>query len=172
MNSSVEKSCFPGSVFKQTEPAVMVQVEWLADEKFVKLLRASWVSQYADYLGVETAESLVEQLTASREIYEHYAPLTLQATVEGEMVGIAALRPLEGISLVTMLEVLPANQGQGIGQQLIKALDATSEKLLTHVSIHRPAVAAFYSSLGFHLLERTTLDHYGYQLKFDVMAKS
>jgi N-acetylglutamate synthase-like GNAT family acetyltransferase len=172
VNPNVEESCFPDSVFNQTEPAVIVQGEWLTDKKFVTLLRSSWESQYADYLGIEAAESLVRQLTANREIYEHYAPLTLQATVDGQMVGIAALRPLEGISLVTMLEVIPANQGQGIGQQLIKALGSASEKLLTHVSIHRPAVAAFYSSLGFHLLDRTTLDHYGHQLEFDVMATS
>ncbi len=172
MNSSVEQSCFPDSVFNQTEPAVIVQGEWLADKKFVTLLRTSWESQYADYLGIEVAESLVKQLTDNREIYEHYAPLTLQATVGGQLVGIAALRPLEGISLVTMLEVVPANQRQGIGQQLIKALGTASGKLLTHVSIHRPAVAAFYSSLGFHQLNRTTLDHYGHQLEFDVMVKS
>lgn len=172
MDANVDDSLFPDSVFRQIEPAVIVQTEWLTDKSFLNVLCASWVSQYADYLGVKAANSLVEQLTANREIYAHHAPLTIQATVGGKLVGIAALRALEGISLVTMLEVIPANQGQGIGRQLIKALDAASEKLMTHVSIHRPEVAAFYASMGFHLLERTTLDHYGHQLEFDVMAKS
>jgi len=172
VTEQAEKSEFANSIFNQTEPAVIVQGDWLADKPFTEILHASWEAQYAEYLGVPVANSLVKQLIANGEIHRHHAPLTIQATIQGKMVGIAALRPLNGISLITMLEVIPAKQGQGIGHQLITALETASNKLLTHVSIHRPTVKAFYASQGFHQLERTTLDHYGHALEFDVMAKS
>lgn len=172
MESYVKSSGFPDCVFNQTQPAVVVQQDWIVNQDFVEVLHASWIAQYADYLGTDTAEALVKQLITNGEIYQHQPSLTIQATVEGQMVGIAALRPLQGISLVTMLEVIPAHQGQGIGRQLINALSTASDKLLAHVSVHRPAVAAFYTSLGFHQLQRVTLNHYGHDLEFDVMAKS
>ncbi|MFK7853886.1 MAG: GNAT family N-acetyltransferase [Granulosicoccus sp.] len=162
---------FPQSVFKQTEPATLLQCEWVHDKRFVELLHASWISQYADYLGADEAETLVHQLIASGEIYEHERAFTLQASVDDQLVGIAALRPLRGISLITMLEVIPEKQGNGIGRQLIAALDLVSDKLMAHVSLHRPPVVAFYSSLGFHTLQRTNVHHYGHDLEFDVMAK-
>lgn len=172
MNLSSNKSLFPDSVFRQTEPATLLQCDWVNDKQFVELLHASWISQYTDYLGADAAETLVHQLIANGEIYEHEQAFTLQASVDDQLVGIAALRPLSGISLITMLEVIPDKQGKGIGRQLITALDLVSDKLLAHVSLHRPLVAAFYSSLGFHTLQRASVHHYGYDLEFDVMAKS
>lgn len=163
---------FDHSVFLATNPATLHQKEWGGDAVFVTALRASWQLQYAEYIGEKEAQVLVSQLYDTGDILIHEPANTLVAVSDGENAGIASVRPLPGLLLITMLEVLEGYRGLGIGKQLVSALATLNEPLLAHASIHRPDVKAFYQSQGFRALRQSRVDHYGYALMFDVMARS
>lgn len=152
-------------------PAELTQQDWQNDSRFVAALYESWQAQYADYLGEAEASLLMERLQASGDLLQHYEPATVVAKIGTELVGLASLRPLKGLSLITMLEVIETARGKGVGRQLVEALGENSDRLLAHVSIHRPEAMAFYVTLGFQQLERTIVDHYGHDLEFDVVAR-
>ena len=154
---------------------------WRHEETFVASLRASWEQQYADYLGEAAARALVRSLTRSGALYRHHGPSTVIASLDGRPVGVAATRALGPLSLITMLEVVPAHRGRGIGSRLLRALGERTggraartgtSALVAHVSVHRPRVRALYVAAGFAPLERTVVDHGGYPLEFDVVAKA
>lgn len=162
---------FSHEVFLQTEPAVLSQGPWHDDQAFLSNLIPSWQSQYADYLGAERARRLVARLLQSGDIFSHDPQGTLIAFRGDEKVGVAALRELPGLSLITLLEVVPSYQGQGIARQLIQALATSEDPLMTHVSIHRPGLREFYELMGFSLIQRGPVNHYGHQLLVDVMLR-
>lgn len=147
------------------------ETAWPEDEGFLQALYKSWIQQYADYLGQAVAASLVERLLASGRLFPPAEQPLIVAHCGEELVGIACLRPLQGLSLITMLEVLEPCQQQGVGRALIAALEKRSDRLLAHVSIHRPLVRTFYQRLGFTILARSVVDHYGHPLEFDVLVK-
>lgn len=153
------------------EPVTVSEAAWPEDKSFLRALHESWVNQYAEYLGPTLAASLVERLSASGELYPPTEQPLVVAHSGKQLVGIACLRPLHGLSLITMLEVLDSCQHQGVGRALIASLNNRSERLLAYVSIHRPGVRKFYQALGFALLERRNVDHYGHLLEFDVLVK-
>ena len=163
---------FPPEVFSNAGPAQLRQGDWFSDSSFLAALNDSWCRQYADYIGKDRAVEYVEQLKKEQRLYDHYQPLTLHAWVNDQIVGISALRPLGKLDLVTMLEVLPAYQGRGIGTQLLQGLSLSSERTMAHVSIHQPRVLAFYKQFGFHVLQRTRERHGRYLLEFDVVART
>ncbi len=168
--SSVQ-SLFNTNVLGVAAPAVLQHAEWTNNEEFVAALCASWQAQYADYIGEPEALTLVGRLLHSGEILAHEPTSTLVAVFDEQHAGIASIRQLDGISLITVLEVLDEYRGQGIGRQLIEALATVNTPLLAHVSIHRPKVKTFYESLGFQALQRSTVDHYEHALLFDVMVR-
>lgn len=152
-------------------PVTVSDDTWPDDPSFRQALQMSWVDQYAQYLGQPVAESLVARLLATGELYPAAEQPLVVARSAGRLVGVASLRPLQGLSLITTLEVLETSQRRGVGKALIEALEERSQRLLAHVSIHRPYVRTFYMGLGFALLERSTVDHYGHMLEFDVLVK-
>ena len=152
-------------------PVTVSDATWPDDDVFRQALQVSWVDQYAQYLGQAVAESLVQHLLASGELYPTGEQPLVVARSADRLVGVACLRPLQGLSLITTLEVLETSQRSGVGSALIAALEQRSERLLAHVSIHRPYVRTFYQGLGFTVLERSTVDHYGHLLEFDVLDK-
>lgn len=154
-----------------TEPVTVSEATWPDDEFFLQKIQMSWIDQYAEYLGQAVAESLVKRLLASGELYPPAEQPLVVARSGDNLIGIACLRPLHGLSLITMLEVLESCQHRGVGRALIAALEERSERLLAQVSIHRPLVKTFYQELGFSVLERGIVDHYGHLLEFDVLAK-
>lgn len=163
---------FPDHVFEGRSPAQLRQGNWTSDITFLDVLRQSWLRQYADYLGHEAAAAYVEQLLSEGRLYAHYEPLTVHAWVDEKIVGVSALRPLQGIDLITMLEVHPDFHGRGIGSQLTRALCSASDRVMAHVSIHQPRVKVFYERLGFHVLDRTRERHGEHELEFDVVART
>ena len=172
-------SKFSRTIFKITQPSVICQGEWVDDTDFTQALIESWTRQYAEYLGDTHAENLVRSLMESGRLLDHDDSLTLISAIGDEKVGIGALRRFGQtgeVTLITMLEVLDAYQGQGIGRQLLEALathitPASPSRLVAHVSIHRPDVKQFYLVCGFTALKREIVDHCGYRLEFDVMAR-
>ena len=168
---STVQSLFSAKVFSAAAPAVLQHVDWVSNEEFVAALCASWQAQYAEYIGEREAVRLVDRLVHSGEILAHEPACTLVAVFDNQAAGIASIRQLNGISLITVLEVLEDYRGQGIGRQLVEAVSTVNTPLLAHVSIHRPEVRAFYESLGFQTLQRSTVDHYEHTLLFDVMVR-
>ena len=163
---------FPSSVFEQSAPAQLKQGEWIHDTAFLNNLHQSWVSQFADYMGGPAASLHFKSLQDDGLLYTDDPHLTLHAWRGERIVGVAALRPLGGIDLITMLEVDTDFRGQGIGSQLLVALCLASDCLMAHVSIHQPRVKAFYERKGFHGLQRDKVRHGEHLLEFDVVAKS
>ncbi|MBX2880486.1 MAG: GNAT family N-acetyltransferase [Granulosicoccus sp.] len=165
---------FAETVFTQTKPSRLTRGEWTHDRAFVDALCDSWLQQYEEYLGETQAKQLISKLTDNGDLYEHDPNLTLLAWRSNRRVGICSLRMLGGehkLGLITQFEVLQCARRLGIGAQLLNAFEGISANLMAHVSIHRPAVKAFYLNQGFHLLQRTSVEHYGYALEFDVVAK-
>ena len=163
---------FPAQVFLEDSPAQLKRGDWMWDAHFVEALRESWLNQYADYIGREEATEYVQLLDREGRLFSHYDPLTIHACVDGRIVGVGALRPLGGLELITMLEVDPEFRNRGIGRQLVIALSTVSDKLMAHVSIHQPRALAFYVGIGFHVLQRSQVQHGQHLLEFDVVAKS
>ncbi|MFT4727241.1 MAG: GNAT superfamily N-acetyltransferase [Granulosicoccus sp.] len=153
-------------------PARITQRDWVQDDAFVSIIRTSWHSQYADYIGSKAADSLFQKVHASGKIYEHNVHGTLVAILDGRLVGIASVRDLQKLFLITMLEVVPEHQGNGIATQLLNALCTVPKPLLVHVSIHRPLVKRFYAKQGFKTLAPEEIEHYGHSMVFDVMVKT
>jgi len=162
---------FAASVFDQHGPAELSQGNWQDDKPFVASLYTSWEQQYADYLGPDTASRLIARLARSGALFQHHTPTTLLASIDGCTVGIAAMRPLGELSLITLLEVVPAYRRKGIGTQLLRALCSGSRGLMAHVSIHRPRLLDLYVQTGFTVLQRSVVDHHGHPLMFDVVAR-
>jgi GNAT superfamily N-acetyltransferase len=167
----------PPPIFKldavQTEiPAQISQRDWVQDNAFVSALSTSWHSQYADYIGTNAADRLIQQLHASGEIYQHNAHGTLVATLNDQLVGIAAVRDVQKLFLITLLEVVPEHQGKGIASQLLNAVCTISKPLLVHVSIHRPWLKPFYEKRGFTALVPKEIQHYGHSMVFDILVKA
>jgi len=162
---------FPTHVFAGCGPVHLQQGDWTSDSQFLSALRTSWIQQYADYMGEEAAARHIEQLSAQGRLFAHHEPLTIHARIDERIVGISALRPLSGIDLITMLEVLPEFRNRGIGIQLVQALCSASKSLMAHVSIYQPGVKQFYRRAGFHLLDRAEVRHGEHVLEFDVVAR-
>ena len=162
----------PDGMFARCLPAAACHARWQDDEAFVAELRRSWRQQYADYLGMPEARRLVASLERSGDVFRHDPSATFIAWVRGRRVGVAASRGLEGLSLITLLEVVPAYRGQGIGSRLLHALQRDAGALMAHVSVHRPGVRGLYLSQGFFRLQRTTVEHRGHMLPFDVVART
>ena len=158
-------------VFENKTPATLKRGPWKDDTSFVSALKHSWQTQYADYLGDATASAYIQILDERGDLESHHEELTIHAHIDDQMVGIAALQPLTGLHIITMLEVLEAYRGKGIGAQLVQALCTVQTPVMAHVSIHQPRVKAFYIRQGFHVLQRETVQHDEYPLEFDVVAK-
>ncbi len=159
-------------MFKNSTPAQLRQGDWMSDSAFLDTLYQSWRAQYADYIGEKKAALYVQNLHREGRLYDHHDPLTLHAWVDERIVGVTALRSLDAINLITMLEIHPDFQRNGIGGQLLEALCCASDKLMAHVSIHRPDVLLFYKRHGFHVLNRANVQHGEHVLAFDVVARS
>ena len=163
-------AAYPAHVFEDTRPAELRQGAWLHDAGFLDALKSSWQKQYADYLGKELSEQYVQALQDEQRLYDHDEALTIHAWVDNRIVGVSALRPLRGIHLITMLEVLPDFRSKGIGEQLVSAHSCVAQCLMAHVSIHRPRAKWFYEQLGFTVLQRQTVPHDQHDLEFDTLA--
>ena len=163
---------FCATVFVEDKPAQLRVGDWMSDTCFLNALRSSWLNQYADYIGQVKATEYIDLLDNEERLFSHHEPLTIHAWVEERIVGICALRPLDGLELITMLEVHPEFRGRGIGQQMVNALGTASARLMAHVSIHQPRALKFYTRQGFHVLQRTQVKHGPHLLDFDVVAKS
>lgn len=172
VSKTVPSTVFALDSVDTKNPAQITQRDWVQDEPFVSVLRTSWHSQYADYIGSKAADSLLRKIHASGEIYDHDTNGTLLATLNGQLVGVAAVREIQKLFLITLLEVVPEHQGKGIASQLLNAICTVPKPLLVHVSIHRPWLKMLYAKQGFKMLAPEEIEHFGHSLVFDVMVRA
>ena len=163
---------FPAELFAGTGSVQFKQGDWANQTAFRAELQQSWLEQYSEYLGTEAASSLLHGLIEGGSLFDHDERTTLQAWMGDEIVGVASVRQLDGLSLLTLMEVKMSHRRQGIGSALLKALDAVCSLLVVHVSIHRPHLKLFYARSGFRELQPAIVDHSGHLLTFDVMVSS
>lgn len=154
------------------QPYSFIDIDWTQDAELTSLLRQSWHSQYAEYLGTEQATHLIEHLHSSGKVYEHDAAGTLVVGDDGRPVGVAAIRKLPDVSLVTLYEVIPDYHGKGVGYQLLEGLCTVAGPVVAHVSIHRPWLVSVYEKHGFQRLGTEHVEHFGHKLLFQIVAKA
>jgi len=158
-----------GSVLSQKMPflqpmlpqsaAVTVQPATLADiPTIIELAEATWEPTYRfiisreqiDYMYrvIYTPASLQRQMTEDGHTF-----LLLQS--EGHPAGYASFsqQATPGLYKLHKIYVLPSHQGQGLGQQLVQAVEQSvrhsgGHALELNVNRHNPAIA-FYERQGF-----------------------
>lgn len=75
--------------------------------------------------------------------------------VDGKDAGVLDVE--EGVDevLLRLIELLPENQGQGIGSSIIRSLQARGKPVALRVLTTNPRAAALYRRLGFRVVKRT-----------------
>ncbi|UOQ76293.1 GNAT family N-acetyltransferase [Hymenobacter sp. 5516J-16] len=144
-----------------TAAPLRIQSATLADiPTIIGLAEATWEPTYRfiisreqiDYMYrvIYTPASLERQMTEQGHTF-------LLVYVDGEASGYASFsaQPGEGLYKLHKIYVLPSAQGQGLGQQLVQAVEQTvreagGQTLELNVNRHNPALA-FYERLGFQL---------------------
>ena len=133
-------------------------------EPFKEVVRTSILEMCADYYSQEQLEALLGQFPAS-EVYEKWISdrLLLVAEENGSIVGFAQYSP--NISLIEAVHVNPLSSKQGIGRELVKAiegaaLDLDKDKISLESSIN---AIKFYEKCGYRQIKASK-----YKCKNDV----
>jgi ribosomal protein S18 acetylase RimI-like enzyme len=75
--------------------------------------------------------------------------------VDGEDAGVLDVQERDDEVFLKLIELLPANQGQGIGTSIIRSLQAHGKPVTLRVLTTNPRAAALYRRLGFRVVKRT-----------------
>jgi ribosomal protein S18 acetylase RimI-like enzyme len=75
--------------------------------------------------------------------------------VDDEDAGVLDVQERGDEVFLKLIELLPANQGQGIGTSIIRSLQARGKPVALHVLTTNPRAAALYRRLGFRVVKRT-----------------
>jgi GNAT superfamily N-acetyltransferase len=136
-----------------------VLIAYLADYPHFLPVVADWIF---DEWGAEMAGSTFESVHSefSQHLNRDCIPLTTLALVEGQPVGTASIfmhdmdTRMELFPWLAAVYVLPEFRGQGIGSQLVKAIEETGKRLqVERLYLFTPDREAFYARLGWSLLE-------------------
>jgi ribosomal protein S18 acetylase RimI-like enzyme len=75
--------------------------------------------------------------------------------VDDEDAGVLDVQERGDEVFLKLIELLPANQGQGIGTSIIRSLQARGKPVALRVLTTNPRAAALYRRLGFRVVKRT-----------------
>ncbi|SDY07255.1 GNAT family N-acetyltransferase [Hymenobacter psychrophilus] len=123
------------------------------------LAEATWEPTYRFIISREQIEYMYRviytEASLQRQISEQNHQFLLAYTAEDQASGYASFSAQDetGLFKLQKIYVLPSHQGQGLGQQLIGAVEAAvraagGHTLDLNVNRHNPALA-FYEHLGF-----------------------
>jgi GNAT superfamily N-acetyltransferase len=136
-----------------------MQIVFLADYPHYLPVVAGWIF---DEWGAEMSGSTFDSVQSefSQHLNRDRIPLTMLALSEGLPVGTASIflhdmdTRMELTPWLAAVYVLPEFRGQGIGSQLVRAIEETGKRLqLERLYLFTPDREAFYARLGWSLLE-------------------
>ncbi len=134
-------------------------INYLADYPQYLSTVAGWVF---DEWGWELPGSTLESIRAEFSLYLNHdrIPLTMLALVETQPVGTASIflhdmdTRMDLTPWLAAVYVLPEFRGQGIGSQLVRAIEGAALRLqLGRLYLFTPDRAPFYARLGWSVLE-------------------
>ena len=134
-------------------------IGYLADYPQYLPTVAGWVF---DEWGWEMPGSTLESILAefSLHLNRDRIPFTMLALVDAQPVGTASLFlhdmdiRMDLTPWLAAVYVLPEFRGQGIGSQLVRAIEGVATRLqLERLYLFTPDQAAFYARLGWSVLE-------------------
>jgi GNAT superfamily N-acetyltransferase len=134
-------------------------ITYLADYPQYLPIVAGWVF---DEWGPEMAGSTLESIQAEFGLHlnRDCIPLTMLALVEGQPVGTASIfrhdmdTRMDLSPWLAAVYVVPEFRGQGIGSQLVRAIEGVAVRLqLGQLYLFTPDRAPFYARLGWSVLE-------------------
>lgn len=140
-------------------------ITYLADYPQYLSTVAGWVF---DEWGWEMPGSTLESIRAefSMHLNRERIPLAMLSLVEGQPVGTASIFlhdmdiRMDLTPWLAAVYVLPEFRGQGIGSQLVRAVEAVATRLqLERLYLFTPDHAAFYARLGWSVLEKVEYRH-------------
>jgi GNAT superfamily N-acetyltransferase len=145
---------------------VRMLITYLADYPQYLSIVAGWV---CDEWGWEMPGSILESIRAefSLHLNRDRIPLTMLALVETQPAGSASIflhdldTRMDLSPWLAAMYVLPEFRGgQGIGSQLVRAIEGAATRLqLGRLYLFTPDRAAFYARLGWSVLETVEYRH-------------
>jgi GNAT superfamily N-acetyltransferase len=141
-------------------------ITYLADYPQYLPSVASWIF---DEWGWEMPRSTLESIQADFSLHLNCdrIPLTLLALVERQPVGTASISlhdmdtRMDLSPWLAAVYVLPEFRGQGIGSQLVRAIEGVVTRLqLERLYLFTPDREAFYTHLGWSVLETMEYRHH------------
>jgi len=120
----------------------------------------TWPTTYGPIAGKDyVAMGLAKWWTADATIPAIRAGRVIVAEIDGDVVGVATVGPLDGALALWKLYVLPQCQSKGVGGRLMRAVidravaDGYDEVVLSHLAGNKNA-AAFYKKFGFEFVRQ------------------
>lgn len=138
----------------------MLTITFLADCPEYLSTVSAWVfEEWGEHMPGLSLEDLTRIF--SGHLNHDQIPLTLVALLGGQPAGTASIyihdldiRP-DLSPWLAAVYVAPLYRNQGIGSELVKAVESTAQKLrLNRLYLFTPDQEAFYTRLGWSLLER------------------
>jgi GNAT superfamily N-acetyltransferase len=141
-------------------------ITYLADYPQHLLIVAGWIiGEWGWEMPGSTLESI--QAEFGSHLNHDRIPLTMLALVETQPVGTASISlhdmdtRMDLTPWLAAVYVLPEFRGQGIGSQLVRAIEGIATRLqLERLYLFTPDRAAFYAHLGWSVLATSEYRHH------------
>lgn len=103
--------------------------------------------------------NLLSAVGLPQDGFDEHLETAIVARAGGDIVGSAALEIYGSSALLRSIAVLPAAQGQGLGQRLVHtALALANTQQISHVYLLTETAADFFPKFGFQPISREEVD--------------